>query len=180
MSNVFKGPLKHNRIAMMMIAKRSELFILTYIYNFKLKNIFYIFFSTSSDESDCRQRKRLRRENSSIKNKNYGNRKGRKAPDYYDKIEKVDDRFVCLLCQKSFSLRKDCGRHIVSIHVRPILFSCEFCGQGFSRKDKIQQHIKRMHSDIPSGYLDDNCNDNSQDNKEKYVDFIHLLYVHIK
>ncbi|TMW51204.1 hypothetical protein DOY81_003681 [Sarcophaga bullata] len=122
--------------------------------------------NTSSDESDCRQRKRLKKENSGIKSKNCANRKGRKAPDYYDKIEKVGDRFVCLLCQKSFSLRKDCGRHIVSIHVRPILYSCEFCGQGFSRKDKIQQHIKRMHSDIPSDYLDDNSNDNIYGNEE--------------
>lgn len=74
-------------------------------------------------------------------------KKGRQAPDYYDKIEKVNNRFGCTICQKTFSLRKDCGRHIASIHLRHIMFPCEFCGQCFSRKDKLQLHIKRMHSD---------------------------------
>lgn len=73
-------------------------------------------------------------------------KKGRQAPEYYDKIEKVNDRFVCLICQKTFSLRKDCGRHIASIHLRQTMFPCEICGQRFSRKDKIQHHIKRIHS----------------------------------
>ncbi|XP_065363358.1 uncharacterized protein LOC135956717 [Calliphora vicina] len=107
--------------------------------------------STSSDESDYVPLKKFKKEkanNSSCSSSQpVKQKKGRKAPDYYDKIEKVNDRFVCLICQKTFSLRKDCGRHIASIHLRHTMFPCEFCGQSFSRKDKIQHHIKRMHSD---------------------------------
>ncbi|KAI8128332.1 Zinc finger protein 845 [Lucilia cuprina] len=106
--------------------------------------------SSSSDESDYVPLKKLKKEktnNCRTSSEPTKQRKGRKAPEYYDKIEKVNDRFVCLICQKTFSLRKDCGRHIASIHLRQIMFPCEFCGQSFSRKDKIQHHIKRMHMD---------------------------------
>ncbi|XP_061392993.1 zinc finger protein 721 [Musca vetustissima] len=74
-------------------------------------------------------------------------RVGRQAPDYFDKIKQVNERFACTICEKTFSLRKDCGRHIASIHLREITFPCEYCGQHFSRKDKVRHHIKRMHCD---------------------------------
>ncbi|XP_013108712.2 zinc finger protein 91 isoform X1 [Stomoxys calcitrans] len=79
---------------------------------------------------------------------NTGKRRvGRRAPEYFNKIRQVNDRFQCILCEKTFSLRKDCGRHIASIHLRETTFSCEYCGQHFGRKDKVRHHIKRMHSD---------------------------------
>lgn len=72
---------------------------------------------------------------------------GRQPPDYFDKIKQINDRFACIICEKTFSLRKDCGRHIASIHLRETTFPCEYCGQHFCRKDKVRHHIKRMHSD---------------------------------
>ncbi|XP_075150721.1 uncharacterized protein LOC142224821 [Haematobia irritans] len=74
-------------------------------------------------------------------------RVGRQAPEYFNKIRQVNDRFACIICEKTFSLRKDCGRHIASIHLRETTFACEFCGQHFGRKDKVRHHIKRVHSD---------------------------------
>ncbi|XP_005189187.2 zinc finger protein Xfin isoform X2 [Musca domestica] len=97
---------------------------------------------SSTEEEDYHQR-----DKDSNKRPQRKRRVGRQAPDYFDKIRQVNDRFACIICEKTFSLRKDCGRHIASIHLREITFPCEYCGQHFSRKDKVRHHIKRMHCD---------------------------------
>ncbi|XP_073836957.1 uncharacterized protein [Musca autumnalis] len=97
---------------------------------------------SSSEDDDCQKRTKNNKSEKQSKR-----RVGRQAPDYFDKIKQVNDRFACTICEKTFSLRKDCGRHIASIHLKEITFPCEYCGQHFSRKDKVRHHIKRMHCD---------------------------------
>jgi len=51
----------------------------------------------------------------------------------------------CDVCEKMFSNKSKMNRHQNSVHVQEKQFSCEYCGNRSSRKDNLNDHIKRCH-----------------------------------
>ncbi|XP_065361487.1 zinc finger protein 91-like [Calliphora vicina] len=60
-------------------------------------------------------------------------------------IEKVNNRFVCPICKKTFTLRRNCRRHIFAIHSHETIYPCGFCDQHFNCKNDLEIHLKRIH-----------------------------------
>ncbi|XP_037805814.1 zinc finger protein 845-like [Lucilia sericata] len=63
-----------------------------------------------------------------------------------DKIEIINHGFLCRICQKTFTLLRNCRRHIKTLHPQQIFYICSFCGQNLKCEDKLKKHIVRSHS----------------------------------
>lgn len=103
-------------------------------------------------------------------------RKGRPRSQEFSKIKKVNDRFLCYMCDKTFSLRKDVTRHINTIHSDKAHFQCEFCGHQFKRKDKVREHIRAYHQPTHTKTNTPKCIPNgikSRLNQWKYGDYLY-------
>jgi hypothetical protein len=60
-------------------------------------------------------------------------------------------RFACGHCDDRFLSQKDTDRHVSSVHMKAILFFCNFPGclraqKGFARKDNLDAHCRRVHT----------------------------------
>ncbi|KAM7346631.1 uncharacterized protein ACRADG_006483 isoform 2-T2 [Cochliomyia hominivorax] len=62
-----------------------------------------------------------------------------------EKIGKIDDHFMCLVCKKTFSFRGCCRRHIQLKHSRRIKLPCGFCKIILSSRDNLYRHLKQKH-----------------------------------
>ncbi|CAG9770442.1 unnamed protein product [Ceutorhynchus assimilis] len=60
-------------------------------------------------------------------------------------IPKVDDRFLCVICGKTFKKWIYLSQHLDQIHLRPRSFCCEFCGQRFNQNSSLKSHIHSKH-----------------------------------
>merc|ERR1719509_402144 len=59
--------------------------------------------------------------------------------------EMTDEKtYGCSYCPKSFKHSKHLSRHKMSIH-SGVTISCEECGKHFSRRDKLNSHMKNKH-----------------------------------
>lgn len=50
--------------------------------------------------------------------------------------------FVCGICNKSFSKKKEHDRHVVNVHMNIRNFNCDECPKAFNRRDKLMRHKK--------------------------------------
>ena len=57
----------------------------------------------------------------------------------------VDKRYSCELCPLSFHIPSQLKKHVETVHEKSTLFSCPFCGQVLSSKDKFKRHSQRKH-----------------------------------
>ena len=53
---------------------------------------------------------------------------------------------VCMICRRSFRMKKTLARHLRSVH-RPKAFACSECNQTFIRKDTLSRHISEQHGE---------------------------------
>lgn len=70
----------------------------------------------------------------------------------YPEIEKINNRFACPICKKTFTLKRNCRRHI-QLHLKSTRLPCGFCELTFTCRDYLYAHIKRMH---PGETMDSN------------------------
>lgn len=59
-------------------------------------------------------------------------------------IKTINNRFACPLCKKTFTLKRNCRRHI-QLHFKSKSLHCGFCTLSFTSRDYLYAHIKRMH-----------------------------------
>lgn len=71
----------------------------------------------------------------------------------FGEILKIDSRFICPVCNKLYSSKKNCRRHINYLHLKRDSFPCGFCEMSFVCKDYLYAHLRRMH---PGETLDSN------------------------
>uniref|UniRef100_A0A1B0AVI2 Zinc finger protein Xfin n=1 Tax=Glossina palpalis gambiensis TaxID=67801 RepID=A0A1B0AVI2_9MUSC len=133
------------------------------------------FSSSTEDEDDeyIPQKPKIRK---STIDKKVKTRKGRPRSQEFSKIKKINDRFLCYMCDKTFSLRKDVTRHVNTIHSDKAHFQCEFCGHQFKRKDKVREHIRAYHQPTQTNTNTSKCIPNgmkSRLNQWKYGDCLY-------
>ena len=58
----------------------------------------------------------------------------------------LQKRHPCLYCEKSFRLKNDLTRHVMT-HTGEKPFICSYCYKGFSRKEKLKKHTFTFHTD---------------------------------
>ena len=57
-------------------------------------------------------------------------------------------RFVCHVCNQSFSRRSNLGRHFREKHVaNKSAFICYLCGSNFTRLESLQKHMTHKHNE---------------------------------
>ena len=66
------------------------------------------------------------------------------GPEVEDSEESEEKPFGCSDCPKSFKHATHLGRHKASVHSR-VAIICDECGKQFSRRDKLNMHIKTLH-----------------------------------
>ena len=68
-------------------------------------------------------------------------------------------RFTCPVCKKTYARSSDLKRHAAKHRTGPREFSCPATGcpykgdKGFTRKDKMKDHVKNMHPEIDARSL---------------------------
>ncbi|XP_073812318.1 uncharacterized protein isoform X2 [Musca autumnalis] len=87
---------------------------------------------------------------------------GKQYVEEYFKPPPLEDRpHKCDMCESSFNRRYDLNRHIQAIHMNPkpktpgrpkateSCFLCPYCGQSYSTKRKLRNHLKSHSDDRP-------------------------------
>ena len=59
--------------------------------------------------------------------------------------------FVCRLCNKAFTVRRDYIGHVNVVHYKCRPFKCPFCSKGYSTRKTMLEHAKKYHSQVASG-----------------------------
>jgi Zinc finger, C2H2 type. len=79
-----------------------------------------------------------------------------------DDPDKKKTEFYCKICDKYYASYKSFGNHTRSYHsLNKEKAKCEFCGNCFTRKDNLQQHIRLFHtSEIQTLYKCTFCEQN--------------------
>ena len=54
------------------------------------------------------------------------------------------EKFVCNVCQRTFKYQSNLKRHMRD-HLGDKRHKCKFCGESFTRSDKLGSHIVRVH-----------------------------------
>ena len=61
-------------------------------------------------------------------------------------ITQYGDGFVCLVCQKTFTVRCNAKSHVEARHVASAGVSCDICGFVSKTRDSYRKHLKNKHS----------------------------------
>ena len=66
--------------------------------------------------------------------------------EFFHSLNLFRNIFECSYCSKGFSERKDCRKHIISIHERENLpFKCHLCDYGSMRTKTLAMHLHMKH-----------------------------------
>lgn len=49
-------------------------------------------------------------------------------------------------CKKIFRRKGDMQRHVLSVHRLSTPFNCKVCDRKFTRKDKLNEHLRHVHT----------------------------------
>lgn len=55
--------------------------------------------------------------------------------------------FSCVECNKTYKHPKSLRRHLETAH-KGLRYLCQYCGQLFTRKDSLFDHIRNKHEEI--------------------------------
>lgn len=64
------------------------------------------------------------------------------------KAEEIQQQY-CSFCEKKFASKKSLKLHEVEVHTKQFSYFCDFCNRGFSRKDRLLEHLQSQHLRIP-------------------------------
>ena len=93
-----------------------------------------------------------------------------------------DSEVACEICGTTFwhkwslaSALANRSRHMREVHKSPQSFSCNECGKTFTRKDKLKDHVKNVHSDNKESFPCTQCEKtfSRKDNLQRHVKDTH-------
>ena len=98
-------------------------------------------------------------------------------------VHEREGRFMCDICNQSYSRICNLKRHMKLIHERQREYMCDICDQLFFRIENFKMHMKKVHKILDIHYTDDVSNINEeniidvrQQNKEYECVFCHKVF----
>ena len=64
---------------------------------------------------------------------------------HFESLEMV--HFICEVCNKEFTCRKNVKRHTLTVHRRTARFKCKMCNYHSTRRDNLFRHKSKTHRD---------------------------------
>ena len=93
-----------------------------------------------------------------------------------------DKDIKCEICGITFwskwsrgSAKSNLTRHMREVHASPQSLQCQDCGKRFSRKDKLQSHVKTQHREDKQSFSCSQCEKSftQKDNLKRHVSDVH-------